>query len=105
MVTNQEVGGGDISATVLQMLYHIKEANAVFIAKVKHMGIKEPFYPHALRILTIKMEVTAWVSKLKPLQSLKQNIPMSIYCLGIMMFLRFGFVSSFFLLRFFFSSF
>ena len=32
------MGGGDISATVLQMLYHIKEANAVFITKVKRLG-------------------------------------------------------------------
>ena len=76
MFTNQEVGGGDISATVLQMLYHIKEANAVFITKVKHIAITEPLYSFTLRILTIKMEVTAWVSKLKPLQSLQLNIPM-----------------------------
>ena len=94
MFTNQEVGGGDISATVLQMLYHIKEANAVFIAKVKHIAITEPFYSYSFRILTIKMEVTAWVFKLKPLLSLKQNILMSIYCWGIMTFLRFGFISS-----------
>jgi hypothetical protein len=42
LFNNQEVGGGDISATVLQMLYHIKEANAVFITKVKHVTITEP---------------------------------------------------------------
>ena len=30
----QEVGGGDIAATVLQMLYHVREANAVFLTKV-----------------------------------------------------------------------
>ena len=76
MFTNQEVGGGDISATVLQMLYHFKEANAVLITKVKHITNTKTFYPFALRILTIQMEVTAWVSKLKPLQSLKQNILM-----------------------------
>ena len=80
MITHQEVGGGDISATVLQMLYHIKEANAVFITKVKYIAITEPFYSYALRILTVNMEVTAWVSKLKPLQSLQLNIPMWIYC-------------------------
>ena len=30
----QEVGGGDVSKTVLIMLFHIKEANAVFMTKV-----------------------------------------------------------------------
>ena len=29
------VGGGDVRATVLLMLYHVKEANAVFITKVQ----------------------------------------------------------------------
>ena len=31
---DQEVGGGDVAATVLQMLYHVREANAVFLTKV-----------------------------------------------------------------------
>ena len=31
---HQEVGGGDVAATVLQMLYHVREANAVFLTKV-----------------------------------------------------------------------
>ena len=30
----QEVGGEDLSDTVLIMLYHVKEANAVFMTKV-----------------------------------------------------------------------
>ena len=29
----QEVGRGDLAATVLQMLYHVREANAVFLTK------------------------------------------------------------------------
>jgi len=32
-IFHQEVGGGDVHATVLLMLYHLKEANAVFITK------------------------------------------------------------------------
>ena len=31
---HQEVGGGDVASTVLQMLYHVREANAVFLTKV-----------------------------------------------------------------------
>ena len=33
-IFHQEVGEGDIATTVLIMLYHIKEANAVFMTKV-----------------------------------------------------------------------
>ena len=33
-IFHQEVGGGDVAATVLQMLYHVREANAVFLTKV-----------------------------------------------------------------------
>jgi len=32
-IFHKEVGEGDIAATVLQMLYHVKEANAVFLTK------------------------------------------------------------------------
>merc|ERR1719402_1474114 len=32
-IFHKEVGGGDVAATVLLMLYHVKEANAVFITK------------------------------------------------------------------------
>ena len=30
----QEVGGGDLTNAVLIMLYHVKEANAIFMTKV-----------------------------------------------------------------------
>ena len=30
----QEVGGGDLTNAVLTMLYHVKEANAIFMTKV-----------------------------------------------------------------------
>ena len=33
-IFHKEVGGGDIASTVLQMLYHVREANAVFLTKV-----------------------------------------------------------------------
>jgi len=32
-IFHQEVGGGDVAATVLQMLFHVREANAVFLTK------------------------------------------------------------------------
>ena len=38
-IFHKEVGGGDIASTVLQMLYHVREANAVFLTKVGQVAL------------------------------------------------------------------
>ena len=59
----QEVGGGDVAATVLQMLYHVREANAVFLTKVIDCLLNKTICIFFLRILTTTTKVTALGSR------------------------------------------
>ena len=57
-IFHQEVGGGDVAATVLQMLYHVREANAVFLTKVIIYLLNKTSCL-VFRILTTTTKVTA----------------------------------------------
>ena len=88
-IFHQEVGEGDIATTVLIMLYHIKEANAVFMTKVRNSLLNSQKVLIFQRILTMTQSQIVLDWKYLLYLSLNQKSLTSIFCWVIMRNLRY----------------